>query len=199
MHASYLDAIKRFEGFTSRASWDYAQYTNGFGTRAAHAGEVIDRAEAERRFQGEIAKAAEIVDRVAPGLDAGTRAALTSLTFNAGTKWINDGLGQAVKEGRLEDAQRIFLQYTKAGGEDLSGLVKRRLEEATWFASVAPDDADPAAPAPTSGTRHATAAPRDDVTDVTPARAALAVLDAVTLDALSLLDDHIRDRRRSVA
>lgn len=51
---SYLDAIKQFEGYTAKARWDYAQNSNGYGTRARFAGEVIDKAEAERRFADEI-------------------------------------------------------------------------------------------------------------------------------------------------
>lgn len=133
MDSRYLDLIKRFEGYQAQAKWDYAQFTNGYGTKAAYAGEVIDRAEADRRFHDELSKAAELVDRFAPGLDGGTRAALTSLTFNAGTKWMQSGLGAAVRGGDLDQARDIFVQYTKAGGEELSGLVMRRLEEVTWF------------------------------------------------------------------
>ena len=133
MDARYLDLIKRFEGYQAEAKWDYAQFTNGYGTKAAYAGEVIGRQEAERRFNDELATAAALVDRFAQGLDDGTRAALTSLTFNAGTKWMRSGLGAAVREGDLDRARQIFVQYTKAGGVDLPGLTNRRLEEVTWF------------------------------------------------------------------
>ncbi len=44
MHSAYLDAIRAFEGYAGQARWDYAQFTNGYGTRAAHPGEVVDRA-----------------------------------------------------------------------------------------------------------------------------------------------------------
>ncbi len=133
MDARFLDRIKTFEGFTREAKWDYAQYSNGYGTKAAYKGEVIDQAEADRRFREELDKAGELVDRFSPGLDSGSRAALVSLTFNAGTKWMQSGLGEAVKNGALSDAKQIFLQYTKAGGVDLPGLKSRRLEEAAWF------------------------------------------------------------------
>lgn len=133
MDARFLDRIKTFEGFTREAKWDYAQYSNGYGTKAAYMGEVIDQAEADRRFRDELNKAGELVDKFAPGLDPGSRAALVSLTFNAGTKWMRSGLGEAVKNGAMGDAKQIFLQYTKAGGVDLPGLISRRLEEAAWF------------------------------------------------------------------
>ena len=137
MHSMYLDAIQKFEGYSARANWDYAQHSNGFGTKARYAGEVIDRAEAERRFRAEISKAEEAVERFAPGLDAGTKAALTSLTFNAGTTWMRAGLGDAIRSGDFETAREKFLKYNKAGGDVLPGLVSRRFQEADWIARPA--------------------------------------------------------------
>jgi lysozyme len=135
MSSAYIDAIRRFEGFAAKAQWDYAQFTNGYGTRAAYPGEVIDRAEAERRFGAEVGAARAMVERAVPAADEGTKAALTSLTFNAGTAWIGSGLGDAVRRGELDAARALILRYNKAGGETLPGLVKRRLEEATWIGS----------------------------------------------------------------
>mgnify|MGYP001823819626 FL=1 len=131
----YLTAIQKFEGFTQKATWDYAQYTNGYGTRAATPGETITKAEAEKRFKAEIGEAASLVDRFAPKLDNGTRSALTSLTFNAGTAWMKSGLGAAVQSGDLDRARDIILLYNKAGGEVLPGLVARRKVEASWIGS----------------------------------------------------------------
>lgn len=133
MTATYLDAIRKFEGFTQKAEWDYAQFTNGYGTKAKYAGEVIDKTEADRRFQAEVADARAIVERHAPNVDEGTKAALTSLTYNAGDKWAKSGLGEAVRSGDTERARELFLQYNKAGGEVLPGLVQRRLAEAAWI------------------------------------------------------------------
>lgn len=129
----YLSAIQKFEGFTQKAQWDYAQYTNGYGTRAQSANETISKAEAERRFKIEIGEASSLVDRFAPNLDEGTRSALTSLTFNAGTAWMKSGLGRAIQAGDLDQARSIFVQYNKAGGEVLPGLVARREAEVAWI------------------------------------------------------------------
>jgi lysozyme len=133
MTANYLDAIRKFEGFTPKAEWDYAQFTNGYGTKAKFAGEVIDQAEADRRFRAEVAEARAIVERHAPDATEGTKAALTSLTYNAGDKWTRSGLGEAVRNGDTERAREIFLQYNKAGGEVLPGLAHRRVAEAAWI------------------------------------------------------------------
>lgn len=136
MQVAFTEAIKAFEGFTAQADWDYAQYSNGYGTRAQFPGEVIDKAEADRRFRGEIGNAQAIVDAQLPNLDEGTRAAMTSLTFNAGTAWVNAGLGEALRAGDLEKARSIFQQYNKAGGQVLPGLVERRTIEASWIGAT---------------------------------------------------------------
>lgn len=133
MRTEYLSAIKRFEGFTQKAQPDYAQDSNGYGTKARFPGETIDRAEAERRFAEEIGRARDAVRRFAPDLDEGTAAALTSLTFNAGTSWMNAGLGTMIKSGEIEGAKDVFVQYVNAGGQPLPGLVSRRAEEVEWI------------------------------------------------------------------
>jgi GH24 family phage-related lysozyme (muramidase) len=129
----YMDAIKKFEGYTPRATWDYKQHSIGYGTKARHAGERIDRPEAEARLQEEVGKARAIVDRFAPDAPEGVKAALTSLTYNAGSKWTRSGLGEAVRAGDYQKAQELFLQYNKAGGRTLPGLASRRQSEAQWM------------------------------------------------------------------
>jgi lysozyme len=138
MHPHYLDSIKSFEGYAPQAKWDHAQFTNGFGTKALYPGEQIDRTEAQRRFAAEIDLARAFVERHARGWDEGTKAALTSLTFNAGPRWASSGLGEAVRGFDLEAVRERFLSYTKAGGEELPGLVRRRHAEATWIGKPGP-------------------------------------------------------------
>lgn len=133
MHHTYLQAIKSFEGFAAQAQWDYAQHSNGFGTKALYPGEAISPEEAERRFAAEIAVARNIVEKHAAGWDEGTKAALTSLTFNAGTRWLSSGLGDAVRSQDIEAVKERFVQYSKAGGEVLPGLLRRRLAEVDWI------------------------------------------------------------------
>lgn len=146
---SYLDQIKRFEGYHASPYWDYKQWTSGYGTRATGPNDApIDEAEAERRLNAEIANAARLVDEFAPGLDEGTRAALTSLTYNAGGKWMGSGLGQAVRSGDPAAIRERLTQYVKAGGQTLPGLVNRRRTEAGWIGGAPP--AQDAAPMPFS-------------------------------------------------
>lgn len=148
----YLDAIKGFEGYSPTAQWDYKQSSSGYGTKAQPGDENIpaDRRQAvyEQRFQSEIGKAAASVDAFSPNLPPGIRAALTSLTYNAGPGWQQSGLGQAIQSGDFEAAKAIFPQYNKAGGEVNPGLVARRAKELAWWGGQpqAPQ-ATPAAPA----------------------------------------------------
>lgn len=149
---SILDAIKGFEGYSAAPAWDYKQTSSGYGTRAQPGDENIPADQLkgihEQRFQDEVGKAASSVDTFAPNLPPGVRAALTSLTYNAGPGWQQSGLGQAVKSGDYEKAREIFLQYNKAGGEVNPGLVARRQKEAAWFSGQPqPSQAAPAAPA----------------------------------------------------
>ena len=118
--------VKGFEGWAPRAAWDYRQHTNGWGTRAQYPGEIIDRDEAQRRYDAEIARAHGAVTSFAPSLDAGTTKALTDLTFNAGTKWQSAGLGEAIRQGDMEKARTLYQQYVNAGGQPLPGLIDRR-------------------------------------------------------------------------
>ena len=144
----YLDAITGFEGFTPKATWDYKQWSNGYGTRARFPGEVISQAEAKRRYQQELEAANRQVKSLGVALDPGKEAALTDLTYNAGSKWMSSGLGQAVKAGDWNTAKQRFLQYNKAGGRTLPGLVKRRMAGASWLGGE-PPQASAAQPAPT--------------------------------------------------
>lgn len=134
----FIAAIKRSEGYRAEAYWDVKQYSIGYGTKARSADEVISHVEAERRFFAEMSAATEFVDSVNPRLDPGTRAALASLTFNAGPSWATATLGELIRDGRLSAARQVFLQYVHANGRQLSGLVARRELEARWFGQGRP-------------------------------------------------------------
>jgi lysozyme len=147
----YLNAITGFEGFTPKATWDYKQWSNGYGTRARFPGEVISQAEAKQRYQQELEAANRHVKSLGVQLDPGKEAALTDLTYNSGTKWMGSGLGQAVKAGDWNTAKQRFLQYNKAGGRTLPGLVKRRMVGASWLGGEPPQTSSPqSSPTPTN-------------------------------------------------
>jgi lysozyme len=140
----YIDAIRNSEGFTPQAQWDYKQNSNGYGTRALYPGEVIDKDTAEQRFQTELDKAQAHVETVAPNAPPGVKAALTSLTYNAGPGWSQSGLGDLVRAGDWTGAAERFQQYNKAGGQVNQGLVNRRGKEAAWFNQAPTGESIPA-------------------------------------------------------
>jgi GH24 family phage-related lysozyme (muramidase) len=127
------DAVKKFEGYRPSAYPDFKQHSVGYGTRASSPNETIDRTTAETRLNFELSKAAAVVDSVNPNLPPGPRAALTSLTFNAGSDWTKQELGQRVAAGDIEGAKERFPLYNKAGGQENAALVARRAEELSWF------------------------------------------------------------------
>ena len=49
-----VDLIKKFEGFSSKAYWDYDHYSIGYWTRANSPDEVITKEEAEIRLRKHI-------------------------------------------------------------------------------------------------------------------------------------------------
>lgn len=168
--SGFLTAIKQSEGFTPKAKWDHKQFSYGYGTRTADAGAEITKEEADKQFNGEIQKAASFVDKVNPNLDPGTRAALVSLTYNAGTSWADQGLGAAVKSGDIEAAKKSFLQYVRASGDVNQGLLARRYREAQWFGQGdAPAGAAPMIPKAEAYNRVI------DATEGNPTRQAAAV------------------------
>lgn len=128
-----VTAVKGFEGFSAKATWDYKQWTNGYGTVAASSDEVVTEAVAEQRLMVELGKAAAAVHAFAPNAPIGVQQALADLSFNAGPGWMKAGLGAAVKAGDWAAAKEHLLQYNHAGGQVLAGLTKRREAEASWF------------------------------------------------------------------
>ena len=94
---SLVQSVKGFEGYSPKASWDYKQNSNGYGTRAQYPGEHIDQATADQRLNGELGKAQNVVEQFAPNAPPGVKRALTSLTYNAGEDWTRSGLGAAVR------------------------------------------------------------------------------------------------------
>jgi len=137
---SLVDLIKGFEGFSPKAYPDYAQYSNGYGTKAKFPTEEITEEEAERRLMDEIAKFSGIVERFNSvhkkyNWNSNQKNALTSFIYNLGP----GALDQVTDNGKRDNDQiaDAMLQYNKAGGRVLSMLTRRRRVEADLFKSSA--------------------------------------------------------------
>jgi GH24 family phage-related lysozyme (muramidase) len=131
------ERVKKLEGYAEKPYADFKQTSSGYGTKAQPGDENIPpeqrRAVYEQRLNTELGRAATIVDTFSPGLPKGTRDALISLTYNAGSSWTSSGLGNKIRSGDFEGAKQNFAQYNQAGGTVNSGLVDRRAQELSWW------------------------------------------------------------------
>jgi lysozyme len=77
----------------------------------------------------------EGVRRLCPGVTtSGQHSALISFAFNVGLGSLQRStLRQKVNRQEFESASEEFLKWTKAGGRELPGLVKRRKDEQALF------------------------------------------------------------------
>ncbi|CAB4155618.1 Glycoside hydrolase, family 24 [uncultured Caudovirales phage] len=128
-----VSTVKGFEGFTPTAEGDYKQTSVGYGTRAKSADETISKDEADQRLRSELGWHAKNIDRAAAAVGAklskGQRDALISFDFNTGKgAYLIESSG-----GNMAEVKRRLQLYTKAGGEHLEGLAKRRAKEAAIF------------------------------------------------------------------
>jgi GH24 family phage-related lysozyme (muramidase) len=129
----YLAFVRKQEGFTPKAFWDYKQWTNGYGTKALSSTEVIDQAEAEKRLVAEATAATQFIKLHFPNLPVGGEQAMIDFTFNLGEGWANGPLGKLLAEGNYTEAKTHMLEYDHAGGKVLDDLVRRRKAEVEMF------------------------------------------------------------------
>lgn len=132
---SLTSFVKEFEGFNPKAYGDFKQTSIGYGTRARPGETMISKDEAERRLASELDSSRRRVLQHAQKfgyqftekqLDA-----LTSFDYNTGR------LEQLTAKGTRtpEVIAKQMLQYNKAGGKVLPGLVRRRKAESSLFQS----------------------------------------------------------------
>lgn len=127
--------IAGLEGFKGKAYDDYGQISIGFGTKAESLGETITKEEAMKALTKEVMKARTIVLKAAErhGYNWSDNQvdALTSFTYNVGP----GGFNQLIQGGSRgdEEISEMMLEYNKADGKVLQGLVKRRQAEANLF------------------------------------------------------------------
>lgn len=126
-----IELVKKLEGFTPEAKWDYQQYSAGYGTRAKK-GERLTEEQALERLKKELEASDFSVAQAAKKkpfqLNKNQIGALVSFDFNTGK-----GAHVLRKAKNVEDLKRLMAQYTKAGGKKLPGLVKRRNAEISLF------------------------------------------------------------------
>jgi GH24 family phage-related lysozyme (muramidase) len=130
-----VDFIKKHETFSPVPYWDHKQYSIGYGTRALPGDKKITEQEASNRLNKVIEHHKNVV--ISDGKKWGYNwtskqiNGLTSFRFNVGSlnELTNNG-----KRSNKEIASKI-IEYNKASGKTLGGLVKRRQEEKQLFVS----------------------------------------------------------------
>ncbi len=139
MHTSQkgLDLIKSFEGLRLSAYKCPADvWTIGYGTTAGvKPGQTITKERAEellrddvKRFEGQVLRLVKVP------LTQGQFDALVSFTYNLGAANLgNSTLLRLLNAGDYKGAAAQFDRWTKAGGKELPGLVKRRAAERALF------------------------------------------------------------------
>lgn len=132
-HKDLVSLVKQFEGFNPNAYGDYKQTSIGYGTRAKAGEKSISKEEAERRLANELAlsrqRVAALNEKAGYNFTPHEIDALTSFDYNTGR------LAQLTENGKRDRATIAakMLEYTKAGGKSLPGLVKRRQAEQQVF------------------------------------------------------------------
>jgi lysozyme len=131
-HVLYQDQIQlpmiRKEGYTGFIRKDYP-------LRPEH-NRVWSKEEIERLFAVDVAAFERGVLRLVPGCvgHQGRFDALVSFAYNAGLGNLQRSqIRMKANRDDIEGAADAFMQWTKAGGKELPGLVKRRRDERALF------------------------------------------------------------------
>ena len=99
---------------------------------------VWTKEEIEKLFQDDVGPTERGVLRLAPALSGrqGAFDACVSFAFNAGVgAFQRSSIRMKINRGEWKDAAEAFMQWTKGGGRELPGLVKRRKAEVALFLS----------------------------------------------------------------
>lgn len=134
-----LSMIKSFEGFSAKAYWDHKQWSIGYGSFAGSNMSKPDMpgpvsgAQADTMLKNQIKKFANDVERWNTAgkynWNEGQKGALVSFAYNIGS------IGQLTGQGRRDNATiaRKMLEYNRASGSVVPGLVNRRRVEQQKF------------------------------------------------------------------
>jgi GH24 family phage-related lysozyme (muramidase) len=139
----HVDLIARFEGFAPEPYWDYHQWSIGYGSYAGSRDRSnppnirVSQSEARSMLRQQLGRYEESVDRYNSRYNwtPNERAALISFAYNIGSI---DGLTANGTRSKAEISRKI-LEYNKAGGQTLDGLVRRRQAEHTLFGGGSPE------------------------------------------------------------
>lgn len=126
-----ISLIKKFEGLSLSATWDYKGYSIGYGHTSADVTKyaTITEKEAEELLIVDLEKVDYHINKIIKkgnyNFNQNQYDALVSFCYNIGS------LNQLTKNctRNVDEIGEAMLLYNKAGGKTVDGLVKRRKEE----------------------------------------------------------------------
>lgn len=132
--------IKGMEGFVKYPTWDYAQYSVGYGCRC-NKGDYpngITEAEADALLRKFLTQFENGINAIGQTYTQNQFDALVSFSFNVGLAWTQNKsyrIYQLAHGTKFSDAEviDIFKAWNKAGGQVLAGLTRRREAEARMW------------------------------------------------------------------
>ena len=137
------ELVKTFEGCRLKAYADpVGIMTIGWGSTGddVYPGLTWTQEQADDRLTSDVHTFASEIDDMGLGvLTEHQRGALLSFAYNVGAGALRGStMARRIKSGRFADAADEFLRWTKAGGRELPGLVRRRKAERAVF--MTPDE-----------------------------------------------------------
>lgn len=153
-----LDLIKQFEGCRLKAYKDPAGvWTIGWGhTKGVKAGDEITQEQADKLLRDDLAVYETKVDKYDDKYHWNQNQfdALVSFAYNIGS------IDQLTSNGRrsIKTISDKILEYNKAGGKKLEGLVRRRKAEKALFDEAVEGDSSAVEPQPNNSTPKETEA-----------------------------------------
>lgn len=162
--ADGLSVIKEFEGLRLSAyrcpagimTIGYG-HTSAAGSPTVTSGLVISRDDAERILRADLGQYENAVNKyVEANLTQNQFDALVCFTYNIGVGALaKSTLVKKINAGKLDEAPAEFMKWTRGGGRELPGLIRRRRAEVKLWRGLSDDDV-----APLSETRFTPDAPR---------------------------------------
>ena len=143
-----VKVLKLEEGFIRYPTWDYGQYSVGYGTRCPddmleyYKENGITESEAELLLRNYLTNAermvnTKLIDKNGLTLTQGQFDAIVSFSYNMGSAWMSNpsqNIYQQIVNGATgNDLIDAFVRWCNAGGQVQHYLIRRRLSEANMY------------------------------------------------------------------
>jgi GH24 family phage-related lysozyme (muramidase) len=132
---SLVNLVAGFESFRETPYDDYKQQSIGYGSKASGKDQVVTEEQAKIMLLKDLSSAKKSVedlqDKYGYKFTKNQIDALTSFTQNLGRSRLNQLMDGGKRN--IQEIAKMMLEYNKAGGKKLDGLVARRLAEQKLF------------------------------------------------------------------